>query len=73
MSILLEFLVKNNYKPPEKFDFKSKLKEYFGISDVSKESETEYLSHPNGYEIDVKNQFLNTYEVEIYFLQEIGI
>ena len=73
MNILLNFLLKNGYKQLKETDFKSKVKEYFGISGFSKEQDVSYFSHPRGYEIDLKQQYINTYEVEPYFLQEMKI
>ena len=73
MNLLLEFLIKNGYKLPQESNFKSKVKGYFGISEFSKEEDVLFFNHPKGYDIDVKEQFINTYEVELYFIQEMKI
>ncbi|MEC3874195.1 hypothetical protein [Chryseobacterium salviniae] len=73
MKILLGFLIKNGYKLLQESDFKNKLKEYFGILEFSKDEDVLFFNHPKGYDIDVKGQFINTYEVELHFLQEMEI
>jgi hypothetical protein len=73
MSALQEFLLKNGYKLLNENDFQSKIKDYFGISEFSKNEDVLFFNHPKGYDIDVKGQFINTYEVELYFIQEMKI
>lgn len=72
MSILLDFLTKNKYKPLENNKFREKVKEYFGISEFDDRKDVVYFSHPKGYDIDLKHQFINIYETELYFLVEMG-
>ena len=68
---LLNFLIKNNYKTITRYEFIQRVKEFLGVHEISNEQNVIYFSHPKGYEIDLKNQFINSYEVDLNYLIEM--
>lgn len=72
MSVLVDFLKKNNYKFISKNSFQEKIKEFFGIFDYS-ENKIFHLFHPKDYEINTELKFIDTYEVELDFIIETNI
>lgn len=69
MDILLEFLKKHNYKVPDNYNFKEKVKQFFGIL-KNDERDVIQINHPKGYEILIKNHFIDVFEVNLSFIIE---
>lgn len=64
-------LAKNGFKEISEQDFSQKLKIYFGVN--TDERDTMILANQKEYDIDIKNQFINTYPFEPYYIEEFII
>ncbi|MFC6269752.1 hypothetical protein [Frigoriflavimonas asaccharolytica] len=65
---LKSLLLKNSYKTIDKKDFLEKLKTYFGIENLDKE--IIILFNQKGYEINIEQQYMNTYPFEQEYIKK---